>query len=98
MLKPVLTWSPVCNSDIDTDIPFSIMAVATDGKQAPPPESESEFYLLFFYLKKVFYCLIIIHNFKNKSIKTSFNVSIILIENSYNFETCKHYRSLLFGI
>ena len=38
MLKPVLTLSPVCNSDIATDLPFSTKAVAPDGKQPPPPD------------------------------------------------------------
>ena len=33
VLKPVLTLSPVCNSDITTDLPFSTKAFAKDGKQ-----------------------------------------------------------------
>ena len=30
---PVLTWSPVCNSDIATDLPFSTFTLARNGKQ-----------------------------------------------------------------
>ena len=33
MFKPVLTLLPVCNSDIATDLPFSVSTVAIDGKQ-----------------------------------------------------------------
>ena len=35
-LKPVLILSPVFNSDIATDPPFSTFTLATDGKQPPP--------------------------------------------------------------
>ena len=36
-VKPVSTLSPICNSDIAIDLPFSTFTVATDGKQLPPP-------------------------------------------------------------
>ena len=32
---PVCTWSPFCRSDIATDLPFSSLTFAMDGKQAP---------------------------------------------------------------
>ena len=35
IIKPVLTLLPICNSDIATDLPFSVSTVATDGKQFP---------------------------------------------------------------
>ena len=35
-IVPICTWSPVCNSDIDTDRPFSRLTLAVDGKQAGP--------------------------------------------------------------
>ena len=32
-LIPVWTWSPICSSDIVTDIPFLTITFAEDGKQ-----------------------------------------------------------------
>ena len=34
---PVCTLSPVCRSDIVTDLPFSRVTLAVEGKQPPPP-------------------------------------------------------------
>ena len=36
MPLPVCTLSPVCNSDIVTDLPFSRETLAVVGKQPPP--------------------------------------------------------------
>ena len=36
MLLPVCILSPVCSSDIVTDLPFSRVTLAVDGKQPPP--------------------------------------------------------------
>ena len=38
MTLPVCTLSPVSNSDIVTDLPFSRVTLAVDGKQFPPPD------------------------------------------------------------
>ena len=38
MSLPVFTLSPVSSSDIVTDLPFSRVTLAIDGKQPPPPD------------------------------------------------------------
>ena len=38
MSIPVFTLSPVSSSDIGTDLPFSKVTLAVDGKQPPPPD------------------------------------------------------------
>ena len=40
MSLPVCTLSPVCNSDIKTDLPFSRVTLAVDGKQPPPDDDD----------------------------------------------------------
>ena len=42
MSLPVCTLSPVCISDIFTDLPFSRVTLAVDGKQPPPPDGGGE--------------------------------------------------------
>ena len=41
MHLPVLTLSPICNSDIDTEVPFSASTFEIDGKQ-PPDEDDDD--------------------------------------------------------
>ena len=38
MSLPVSTLSPICSSGIVTDLPFSRITLAVDGKQPPPPD------------------------------------------------------------
>ena len=42
IIKHVLTLLPICNSDISTDLPFSVSTIATDGKQPPPPLDDDD--------------------------------------------------------
>ena len=42
ILKPALTRSPACNSDIATDLPFSPFTLAIDGKHPPPPDDDDD--------------------------------------------------------
>ena len=40
MSLPVHTLSSISSSDIVTDLPFSRVTLAVDGKQSPPPPSD----------------------------------------------------------
>ena len=39
---PVGTWSPICSSDIATNLPFSSFTLATDGKQPPDVDDDDD--------------------------------------------------------